>query len=578
MLKAEEISKSYGDRILFNKLSFCLNKRERCALVGRNGCGKSTLLRILMGLEPPDEGAITRPKNYHVGYLEQHIVFSEKTLREEAALALPEEEREAPYKVEAILSGLGFQTEDFEKSPNSFSGGYQLRIQLAKTLAKEPDCLLLDEPTNYLDIISIRWLEKFLKNWRGEIILISHDRAFLDAVATHTMGLHREKLVRVEGTTANYYNHILLVEESYEKSRQKVEKQKEHAESFIRRFGAKATKAKQANARKKALERLPSLEKLTSIAGLDFEFKALSFTGRRLVEMQEASFKFPSMTSPLINNLSIEIQPQDRIAIIGKNGRGKSTLLRMISGDLKSDGGVVQYADNVSVGFFGQTNIQRLDPELTIEETIRQSNPSLSYTQVRNICGTMMFSGKAAEKKVRVLSGGEKSRVLLGKILASPCNLLLLDEPSNHLDIESVEALIEALEQFQGSVVIVSHEEEILKRVANRLIICQENNQQVFEGDYEYFLEKMGWEEPVEKKAKEKSVVSNVPRTNVKKQIEKLETAITQQEQKLSEIQQELVVAIEKQDRAKIASLTQQMREAEAACSALYLDLEQALE
>ena len=580
MLRVEELSKSFGDQSLFKRLSFRLNKGERCSLVGRNGSGKSTLLKILMGTETADEGSVEIPKNYHVGYLEQHIAFTKKTVREEAALALPEEEREIPYRVEAILSGLGFQIDDLDKDPANFSGGYQLRIQLAKTLVKEPDCLLLDEPTNYLDIVSIRWLEKFLRSWQGEMILISHDRAFLDSVATHTMGLHRSKLIRVEGGSQNYYDHILLMEEIHEKTRQKIDKQKESAEDFIRRFGAKATKAKQAQSRKKSIERLPSLEKLAEMDGLNFHFNAAPFTGKRMLQMDRAAFKYPGMEEPLISDISLEIEPRDRIALVGKNGRGKSTLLRLLNGDLKPDHGSLSCSENLSIGFFGQTNIQKLNPALSVEEEIQQSNPTLPYSQVRKICGMMMFSGKTAEKKIRVLSGGEKSRVLLGKILASPCNMLLLDEPSNHLDIESVEALIEAIEQFPGSVIIVSHEEEILKRVADKLIICKENHQEVFDGDYDYFLEKIGWEEGPEKKKKEKKgkpqqdSKNGAPSISNKKQIEKIENAIIQAEVELSKLEQELVAAIENNNTAQITQISKTLGDLQKQRDALYLQLE----
>lgn len=588
MLRVEGLAKSYGEQSLFEGLSFQLTKGERCSLVGRNGSGKSTLLRILMGDETPDAGVIEIPKSYHIGYLEQNISFTEKTLRQEAALALPKEERTTPYRVEAILSGLGFKVEDLDCNPKSFSGGYQLRIQLAKTLAGEPDCLLLDEPTNYLDIVSIRWLEKFLSSWNGEMIVISHDRSFLDAVSTHTIGLHRKKLIRVEGKTHSYYDHIIQMEESHEKTRIKIEKKKEHAEDFIRRFGAKATKAKQAQSRRKAIDRLPSLEKLAEIDGLNFQFNNAPFSGRRMLQVENLEFKFPNMKEPLISNVSFEIEPGDRIAIIGKNGRGKSTILRLLTGELKPDSGTVTYSENLSIGFFGQTNIQKLNLSLSVEEEIQQADPNLPYSEVRKICGMMMFSGKQAEKKIRVLSGGEKSRVLLGRILASSCNLLLLDEPTNHLDLESIEALTEALEVFPGSVVIVSHGEELLKRIPDKLIICHQGEQQFFPSDYQYFLEKIGWEESIEKKKKEKKdtkkeikkkraeVVKERSRVlaPIKKEIERLEKEITESEKKISTLQSELEAAIEKQDNASVSKFSKEIGETQKVCDALYHQLD----
>lgn len=555
MIKAENLAKSYGDRALFEGLSFQLDRGERCALVGRNGCGKSTLLKILIGDESSDSGEVTTPKGYRLGYLQQHIKFTKTTLREEAALALPLEERETPYRVEAILSGLGFDERDFDQPPGSFSGGFQLRIQLAKTLAEEPDCLLLDEPTNYLDVVSIKWLEKFLRAWRGEMIVISHDRAFLDSISTHTMGIHRNQLKRVSGNTQEFYDHIMIQEESQEKARIKIDKKKAHAEKYIERFGAKATKAKQAQSRRKAIEKLPSLEKLAQLEDLDFHFQVAPFPGRCMLEVNDLAFAYDGMQQMLIKDFSLEVEPGDRLAIIGKNGRGKSTLLKLLANELSPSSGTIKRSDNLAIGYFGQTNVNNLNPSLSIEEEIALSNPELPFSEVKRICGMMMFSQKESEKKIRVLSGGEKSRVLLGKILAAKCNLLLLDEPTNHLDLESVEALMEALEAFPGSVIIVTHAEEILYRVPERLIICHETGQQSFLGDYSYFLEKQGWEEKeIEKKEPVKEDRKELKRQRaeliqarskalspIKNKIEKLENEIAAKEITLSALHEKLV-------------------------------------
>lgn len=587
MIKVDGLSKSYGGNLLFSNLSFQLTKGERCSLIGRNGSGKSTLLRCLLGLETQDKGTITLPKNYDTGYLEQHISFSKKNLLEETALSLTEEEAATPYRAEAMLFGLGFSEEDLEKDPSSFSGGYQLRIQLAKTLLKEPDCLLLDEPTNYLDIVSIRWLESFLKSWKGEMILISHDKTFLDSISTHTMGIHRGKLYRVQGGCQQFYDHILQIEEVHEKTRLKIDKQKESAEDYIRRFGTKATKAKQAQSRKKAIERLPSLEKLAAIEGLDFHFNALPFPGRRQLRASEIEFQYPGQTELLVNKLSFEIEPGDRIAIIGKNGRGKSTILRLLAKDLSPDKGVFTFSENLSIAYFGQTNIQKLNPSLTILEEVQLASPNLPFAEVRKICGQMMFSGSSAEKKIRVLSGGEKSRVLLGKILASPCNLLLLDEPTNHLDIESVEALLEALEDFSGSVIIVSHDEEILHRTADKLIICRKGKQEFFPGDYAYFLEKLGWEEADKRKRPTKENKKEVKKRRaeiiqerskflnpIKSLIEKKEKEIEREESKLTQCQNDLESALADGDQANLPPFIKLIGEATKKVERLYQELE----
>jgi len=587
MIRVNELKKSYGDRSLFTDISFQLTKKERCSLVGRNGSGKSTLLRILSGEETSDCGTIAIPKNYQFGYLSQQITFSQNTLREEAALALPLEERATPYRVETILSGLGFRKEDFEKNPRHFSGGYQLRIQLAKTLVKEPDCLLLDEPTNYLDIVSIHWLQGFLNDWKNELIFISHDRSFLDSIATHTMGLHRGKLYRVKGSSKEYYNFLVQEEQVHEKRRLKVEKQKEQATQFIRRFGAKATKAKQAKSRMKSIARLPSLEQLTEIEGLSFRFNTVPFRGKKMMHAENLQFKFPDMENPLIDQFSLEIESGDRFAIIGKNGRGKSTLLRLLARQLTPLNGTVTYAENLAIGYFGQTAIQMLDPCLSVEEAIQQANIALSFEEVKNICGMMMFSGQQTEKKIAVLSGGEKSRVLLGKILASECNCLLLDEPSNHLDLESVEALLEALEAFSGSIVIVSHDEEILNRIPNKLIVCHQARQHVFYGDYAQFLEKIGWEKAVGGKGKKSRTKSEERQRSaervqersrvlkpIKKQIEKLEKNLAADELEISTFQKQLQEAVASNDKRKLSQLLQSIGEKQKQIEGSYDQLE----
>lgn len=497
MIQVDGLSLAYHGEFLFDDASFTIQPKERCALVGRNGSGKSSLFRLITGKEVPDKGTISKRKNYTIGMLDQHIVFSRPTLIEEAATGLRPDEKDCIYKAETILFGLGFNEEDLEKPPQQFSGGYQLRLHLAKVLIGEPDCLLLDEPTNYLDIVSIRWFTKFLKEWSGEFILISHDREFLDSVSTHTMGIHRQKISKVKGSSIHFYEQIMQREEIHEKTRINLEKKRDHLQGFIDRFGAKASKATQAQSKQKMLSRIPVLENLKNLYHLDFQFNEASFPGKKMLEAHGISFSYiPDAKHPLIEKFSLEVEKGERIAIIGKNGRGKSTILRLLAGELQPNHGTMKQSDNLSVGYFGQTNIDRLHPKHTIEEEISIANPKLNRTQIKAICGLMMFSGDKSEKPNSVLSGGEKSRVLLGKIVAAPCNLLLLDEPTHHLDVESIEALIDAIEDFQGAVIMVTHSELILKRMMlNKIIICHQGKQELHLGTYEEFLDKNGWHE-----------------------------------------------------------------------------------
>jgi len=497
MLQVKNLGKYFGDRVLFDNATLVINPGERIALFGRNGSGKSTLFKMMTEEETPDKGEISTPRGYKVGHLRQHLVFTESTIIDEACLAIAGDRDTERYKAEIILGGLGFTEAEMEAPPSSVSGGFQIRINLAKLILSEPNMLLLDEPTNYLDIVSMRWLERFLSNWNGELVVISHDRAFCDAVSTHSVLVYRGSLKKVEGDSEKLYSQVQEEEEQYERTRQNREKQVKKMEAFITRFRAKASKASVVQSRVKALEKIERLDELSQEENLDFSFTSAPFPGRFPVEVKMLSFGYDD--GPLIvRELDFAVKKNDRIGIIGRNGRGKSTLLRLIAGDLAPREGEVVTGPNTKIGFFGQTNVNRLNLDVTIEDEVRSANTNLGRTQVRGICGAMMFEGDDALKKIKVLSGGERSRVLLGKILAAPNNVLLLDEPTNHLDVESVFALTDALERFDGAALVVTHDEELLRRIAERLIIFQGDEPFVFEGTYDEFLDRIGWDEEQE--------------------------------------------------------------------------------
>ena len=497
MIQINNLSKAYGTQVIFDNVGFTVNAGERIGLVGRNGCGKTTLLKMITGEERPNAGVISIPNNYMIGYLSQHLQFSEDSVLEEGCLGLKlsDDCRDESYKVEAILMGLGFLSEDFSRHPLDLSGGFQVRLNLAKLLVSEPNMLLLDEPTNYLDIVSIRWLTKFLKGWKGELILITHDRDFMDSVTTHTMGIHRNKIKKISGPIQKLYDQILLEEEVYEQTRVNEEKKIKETEQFINRFRAQATRARAVQSKIKALHRKGRLEKMSVLKDLEFEFVRAPFTGKWLIEAKDISFSFNPGGRMLIDDLNFTIGNKDRIAVIGKNGKGKTTLLNLLAGELQPIKGTLTRHSQLRLAYFGQTNIQRLDPEKTVEEEILNAQPDYSRGAARKICGVMMFEGDNALKKVSVLSGGEKSRVLLGKLIVSPANLLLLDEPTNHLDMESIDSLIEAIDAFEGAVVIVTHSEMILNAVATRLIVFDDGGVNIFGGTYQDFLERSGWKD-----------------------------------------------------------------------------------
>lgn len=567
MIQVDNLGIGFQGHNLFTDAKFTLQSGEKCGFVGRNGSGKSTFFKILTGREVSDAGSVAIQRHYTIGMLDQHLHFHKETILEEAALGLPENEKDFLYKAETILFGLGFTEKDMDAPISSFSGGFQLRLHLAKLLISEPRCLLLDEPTNYLDILSIRWLTKFLKEWKGEFILISHDREFMDSVATHTMGIHRGKIRKAKGSTVDFFGQILLEEEIHEKTRINVEKKRAHAQSFIDRFGAKATKAGQAQSRQKMLDKIPTLERLKELYQLDFHFHEAPFFGKKMLHAANIDFSYNE--KPLIQNFSIEIEKGDRIAIVGKNGRGKSTLLRLLANELKVVRGVLKHSENLAIGYFGQTNIDRLNSKHTVTEEIGIANPKLNITEVKSIAGLMMFTQDQSSKLTSVLSGGEKSRVLLGKIIAKPCNILLLDEPTHHLDMESIEALIDAVENFDGAVVLVTHSELILKRlVFDKIVVCHEAKQEVFFGSYREFLEKEGWHDGGEEKSKPaaKKIIAKTASTSVQtleRKISALELLIAKLEKEQGELSFSLLKAPSEKLQELSRSFAQKQKEVE---------------
>lgn len=492
MLSIENISKGFGGRELFDGAGFKINPKERIGLVGPNGHGKTTLLRIIVGEKQPDSGTIVRPKNYRIGYVRQRIQFTKDSVLAEGALGLPAGERDHLWKVEKILAGLGFSEVDMQKPPTVFSGGYQVRLNLAKVLVSEPDLLLLDEPTNYLDITSIRWVERFLQRWPHEVLLITHDRSFMDSIVTHVVGIHRKRMRKMEGDTGKYYGQIALDDEIYEKTRINDERKRKEIEQFITRFRAKARLANLVQSRVKTLAKMEKKEKLEKMRTLDFAFRSQPYQAKHSFAVQDLTFGYDPQ-KPLIKGFDLSVQNRERIAVIGKNGQGKTTLLKLLAGTLKPDKGEITRHPAVVSGIFEQTHTKTLSDDNTIEDEILYSAEGIDKQLARNICGAMLFSQDDALKPIKVLSGGERNRVVLGKLIATPVNLLFLDEPTNHLDMDACDALLAAIDAFDGTVVMVTHNEMFLQAIAERLVIFQDNKIEVFEGGYQDFLDKRGW-------------------------------------------------------------------------------------
>jgi len=590
MLTIESICKGFGEQTLFDDASLQINPGERVGLVGRNGHGKTTLLHIIAGYDHPDEGRISCPAGYRIGMLSQKIVFSETTVRQEAMTGLPDHERDHYWKAEKVLAGLGFSPGDMDRDPAVFSGGFQVRLNLAKVLVAEPDLLILDEPTNYLDITSIRWITRFLTAWPREVLLVTHDRGFMDHVVTHIAGILRHKIRKIPGDTAKYYDQVAQDEAVYEKTRLNEEKRKKEIETFITRFRAKARLANMVQSRIKTLEKQESKEKLSQSKNLDFSFNYLPFNGKQMLFAKKLCFGYEPQ-KPLLTDFSITVQPQDRIAVIGQNGKGKTTLVKLLFGRLPPGSGSVTCNPGVVPGYFEQTNVRTLNAGHTIEEELTDAHPDFDRQAARNICGAMMFEKDAALKKISVLSGGEKSRVMLGKLLLAPVNLLLLDEPTNHLDIEACDAFSAALQAFPGALVLVTHNELFLHALATRLVVFKKDHIDLFDGSYQEFLDRDGWEEAgmvsgkpkksnglnkKELRQKKSEIIADRSRIlgPIQKKIAQIEDEIETLEGRMQTVNAQLLTASENADGKKIQMLSKQLSDLENAVESLFSDLE----
>lgn len=600
MIVLENLSKSFGSHLLFDGISFKVNPKERIGLVGRNGHGKTTLFRIIAGEVYPDAGAIIIPKNYRLGYVRQEIEFTADSVLAEGSKGLPKDEAGHYWKVEKILAGLGFSHNDMQRHPKEFSGGYQVRLNLAKVLISEPDLLLLDEPTNYLDITSIRWIERFLNEWPREVMLITHDRSFMDKVVTHTLGLQHRKIKKITGNTEKYYTQIAQEEEIHEKTRINAERRQKEIEQFISRFRAKARLANLVQSRIKTLQKMETAVTHEAIKTLDFSFRSKPFRGKHVLSVDNLSFSYDP-EKPLIKDFELTLHSNDRVCVIGKNGKGKTTLLKLIAGILSPRKGNIRYNPNIEIGFFEQTNIRHLVDNRTVLDEILYTQPDVDQQQARNICGAMLFEGDQALKKIQVLSGGEKSRVMLGKLLVTPTNLLILDEPTNHLDMDSCDALLAAIDNFKGTVLMVTHNEMFLHALANRLVVFQNDTTETYEGSYQDFLDRVGWKDERNgngSKPEEPSTSSAAKMTRkafrrqrseiiadrskalkeINRKIARLENDIETHEEKMQLLNLEMIEVSRMQNGTKIATISKSLNTCQKKIESLFEELEKLTE
>ena len=475
MLSVEHLSIEYSSRPILDDITFLINPRDRVALVGKNGAGKTTLLRLLAGIETPTSGRISKMGDLTIGYLPQVMMHVDgKTLKEDVLSIMKKEDEGATgekarfiAEMDRTIIGLGFERKDFDRPCSEFSGGWRMRIELAKILLQHPDILLLDEPTNHLDIESIQWLEDFLKTNSSALVLVSHDRAFLDNVTTRTIEI---TLGRIYDYNAPYSQFKILRQERHEQQVRAYLNQRkmiQETEEFIERFRYKATKAVQVQSRIKQLEKLERLEvDIEDQSRLSLRFPPAPRSGDFPVIIEDLRKDFGDHT--VFQDATFTIRRGEKVAFVGKNGEGKTTLVRCIMGQLDYMGNL-KIGHNVKIGYFAQNQAALLDGELTVFQTIDNVAVGDIRTQIRNILGAFMFGGEASEKKVKVLSGGERSRLAMIRLLLEPCNLLILDEPTNHLDMQSKDVLKAALKDFNGTVICVSHDRDFLDGLVEKV-------------------------------------------------------------------------------------------------------------
>ena len=477
MISVEHLSIEFSSRPVLNDISFLIHKKDRIALVGKNGAGKTTLLRLIAGEYQPTSGRIARENGMTIGYLPQVMLFQDdRTLREEV-MRVKDERHEGDEnegddarfiaEMDRTIIGLGFERKDFERPCSEFSGGWRMRIELAKILLRHPDLLLLDEPTNHLDIESIQWLEDFLKTSQSAVLMVSHDRAFIDNVCGRTIEI---TLGRIYDYNVNYSRFVELRRERHEqqvRAYQNQQKMIQETEEFIERFRYKATKAVQVQSRIKQLEKLERLEvDLEDTSKLNLRFPPAPRSGDFPLIVEDLRKDFGEHN--VFHDVTLTIRRGEKVAFVGKNGEGKTTLVKCIMGQLDYMG-TLKIGHNVKIGYFAQNQAALLNENLTVFETIDYVAVGDIRTKIRDILGAFMFGGEASDKKVKVLSGGERSRLAMIRLLLEPCNLLILDEPTNHLDMQSKDVLKAALQDFNGTLICVSHDRDFLNGLVSKV-------------------------------------------------------------------------------------------------------------
>ena len=617
MLSINNLNFSFGGRTMYDDLNWHIKPREKIGLIGYNGAGKSTLLRIIVGEYQPDGGTVSKSKDCSIGFLNQDLLsyetdssilavameafeeanatqkkideilvkmetdYNDKLVEQLSTLQEKFEALEGytlQAKTEEILEGLGFTTNDLQKPLKQFSGGWRMRVMLAKLLLASPSLLLLDEPTNHLDLPTIQWIEKYIHNYEGTVIIVSHDRQFLNNCAEKIAEINSQQLHIYEGNYNFYLKERELRREIQHNAFKNQQQKIKEAEQFVERFKAKATKAKQAQSRVKMLERMERIEDVVDDnASISFKFNFGKQSGKIICELKNISKSYGDLE--IIKDSSKYIERGDKIALLGANGKGKSTLLRIIDGSEPIEGEWIN-GYNVNKAFFAQHQLESLTLSNTILEELVQSGSEKTELEIRGILGCFLFSDDDVHKQIKVLSGGEKSRVALAKTLLSESNFLLLDEPTNHLDIQSVNMLIQALQQYGGSFVVVSHDRHFVQEIANKVWFIEDKEIKEYPGTYlEYvdWMEKREANKPAQaqtstKKAKENK--KEKPKTKsksvdqklvnqAKQELKKVEKSVEELETKKGELEMELASEAVFSNPELLAEKAQQLEEVE---------------
>jgi ATP-binding cassette subfamily F protein 3 len=533
MLIINNLDILYGNKHLFNNVSARINDNDRIGLVGVNGAGKSTLLKIIGNIIETDPGVVNRPKRFSMAYLPQEATALDtgRTIYQEAenafaeALVLQQDidivnrqlasvDPENPEfsallkqqgelqhrleridifrvqsRIEKVLMGLGFAVEDFDRPSSSLSGGWLMRLMLARLLLAMPDLLLLDEPTNHLDLDSLTWLENFLLTYNGGMVIISHDRTFLDQVTSMTWELSLGRLTAFKG---NYSKYVADKETRMQVERAAYANQQAQIRQtmrFVQRFRAKSTKAKQVQSRMKQLSRMERIELADSEQEVSFRFPPAAASGRLALDIEALGKDYEN--KQVFHDVSFQLQRGDKMAVVGVNGAGKSTLMKILAGLIKPDRGKIQLGHNVKISYFGQHQAQELAPGFTALQTLAAVAGDMTVTEMRSLLGAFLFRGEEVDKKVQVLSGGEKSRLALAKMIVQPANLLILDEPTNHLDMSSQDVLQEAMAQYDGTIIIVSHNRHFVNRFINKVLEIKNGRSTLYEGNIDDYIHKL---------------------------------------------------------------------------------------